>query len=57
MSSVPQNFLPVGRGFGVDDARTPTTIKLQWEGAKVDVDQEWDALRQVGFGFFQVSRF
>ncbi|PBK63716.1 hypothetical protein ARMSODRAFT_523429 [Armillaria solidipes] len=47
MSSVPQNFLPVGRGSGVNDTRTPATIKLQWEGAKVDADQERDALRQA----------
>ncbi|KAK0194647.1 hypothetical protein F5146DRAFT_446464 [Armillaria mellea] len=47
LSSVPQHLLPVGRGEGVNEARTPATIKLQWEGAKVVADREWHALRQA----------
>ncbi|KAK0484467.1 hypothetical protein IW261DRAFT_838719 [Armillaria novae-zelandiae] len=47
LSSVPQGLLPVGRGYGVNDSRTPRTIKLQWEAAKVEADQEWAALQQA----------
>ncbi|KAK0499032.1 hypothetical protein EDD18DRAFT_59872 [Armillaria luteobubalina] len=49
LSSIPQGLLPVGRGYGVNDSRTPATIKRQWEAAKVEADREWAVLQQAHY--------
>ncbi|KAK0460645.1 uncharacterized protein EV420DRAFT_1746863 [Desarmillaria tabescens] len=38
--------LVVGRGDGVNEGRTPETIRSQWEAVRVVEDQTWAALQQ-----------
>ncbi|KAK0497452.1 hypothetical protein EDD18DRAFT_1162269 [Armillaria luteobubalina] len=39
--------LVVGKGKSVDPARSPETIKTQWEAGRLDEDREWDEKKKA----------